>query len=161
MPNFTPDLTKVQSNFTLFQKGEYEFIVGEPTAFVREKKDASGNPTGASSYGVRFPLSTPDGAAVKGRQMYSAYLDSEGGQQFAKRFVMAVLGFSGDTGEKEFDKQFAGADWSINTDTKAVGDLWRQCSGRRVNASLDVGENPNTHEPSQQFAGFRPMAAAA
>lgn len=156
-PRFEPDLTAVAANLDLFEKGSWEFSIGEPKSFSRE------NEKGQLSVGVRYPLALSeekDGHKKNAKQLFSCYIHTEGGMTFSKRFIMAALGFKNNTqSEREFDEQFKGADWGIDPDTQAVGDVWRQPAGRRVIASCEIGTNPNTGEPSQQFTGFLPVTA--
>ncbi len=156
-PRYEPDLTAVAAALELFEKGNFEFVIGEPKAFQRE------NDKGQLSVGVRYPISLAEetnGHKKGSKQIFSCYIHTDGGMTFSKRFVMAALGFKNTSqSEREFDAQYKGADWSIDPDTGAVGDVWRQPAGRRITCSLDVGTNPNTGEPSQQFTGFLPVTA--
>ena len=157
MPRYEPDLTAVSAALDLFEKGDWEFSIGEPKAFERT------NEKGKLSAGVRYLLSLAEehnGHKKGSKQMFSCYIHTDGAMTFSKRFVMAALGFK-NTSEDErlFDEQFKGADWSVDPDTGAVGDVWRQPAGRRIVCSLEIGENPNTNEPSQQFSGFLPVTA--
>lgn len=156
-PRYEPDLTAVAANLELFSKYEYEFIIGEPKGFERT------NRKGQLSVGVRFPLSLAEetnGHKKGAKQLFSCYIHSEGGMQFSKRFVMSALGFGNKTADEQaFDSQYRGADWSVDPDVSAVGDVWRLPAGRRIAASLDVGTDPETGDPSQQFKGFRPVTA--
>lgn len=156
-PRYEPDLTAVAVNLDLFEKDNWEFIIGEPKAFARE------NDKGQLSVGVRYLLNLAEeqnGHKKGSKQMFSCYIHTDGGMAFSKRFIMAALGFKGTTqSEREFDEQFKGADWSLDPDTSSVGDVWRQPTGRRIICSLEVGVNPNTGEPSQQFTGFLAVTA--
>jgi len=156
-PRYEPDLTAVAATLELFEKGDFEFIIGEPKSFQRQ------NDKGQLSVGVRFPLALAEetnGHKKNSRQLFSCYIHTDGGMTFSKRFIMAALGYKGNSqGEREFDDKFKGADWSLDPDNGSVGDVWRQPAGRRITASLDIGTNPNSGEPSQQFTGFQPVSA--
>lgn len=156
-PRYEPDLTAVAAALELFEKGAWEFSVGEPKAFQRE------NDKGQLSVGVRYLLSLAEetnGHKKGSKQMFSCYIHTDGAMTFSKRFVMAALGYRNTSQEeRRFDETYKGADWSVDPETGAVGDAWRQPAGRRVNCSLDIGTNPNTGEPSQQFVGFTPVTA--
>lgn len=149
MPRYENDPTKVASSIEVFPKDDYEFIVGEPKSFFRI------NAKGADSYGVRFPVSVAEGPYAGKRTVFTTYQQSEGAQQMAKRFIMAVLGYGAARAEeKRFDADYAGKDWSFDTDTGAVGDMWREASGKRVIGSLDVRMGDDGSE-QQDFKGWR------
>ncbi len=156
-PRYEPDLTAVAATLEQFEKGDFEFGIGEPKSFQRT------NDKGQLSVGVRYPLALSEesnGHKKGAKQMFSCYIHTDGGMTFSKRFIMAALGFKNTSqDERVFDEKYKGADWSIDPETGAVGDVWRQPAGRRITASLDVGVNPNTGEPSQQYTGFAPVAA--
>lgn len=158
MPHFAPDLTKASVALEVFSKGDYEFIVGEPKSFQRT------NDKGQETYGVRWQLTLAEdtnGYRKGAKQFYSGYLHSDGAHAFVKMMVMACLGFNprSKDDERKFDSEFQGGDWSIDTETNGVGDVYRRTTGKRVVASLDVQPNPNTGEASQRFNGFRPVGA--
>lgn len=160
MPHFEADLTKVSVALEQFNKGDYEFLVGEPKSFQRT------NNKGVETFGVRWPISLAeetDGHKKGAKQIYSGYLHTEGGQTYLKQFIMACLGFNSRNAadERRFDEQFRGADWGVDTETQGTGDMYRQVTGKRVIVQLDMGINPESGEPSQQFKGFRPITAAA
>lgn len=150
MPRYEFDPSKVAATIEVFPKGDYEFQVGEPKSFIRKNKKNE------DSFGIRFPLTIMEdmnGGHAKGkRTVNTGYQHSECAQAMTKQFVMAVLGYEGNqAGEKMFDAEQAGKDWSFDPDTGAVGDAWRQVTGKRVVGSLDVGKNEETGDPQQQF----------
>lgn len=151
MPRFENDPTKVKASFEVFPKDDYEFVVGEPKSFYRINQ--AGNP----SYGIRFPLVIGTGAMEGKRAVFNTYQQSEGAQAMGKQFVMAVLGYGkGPAEEKRFDNDFAGMDWSFDTDTGAVGDAWRTVTGKRVIGSLDVRMG-DTGDEQQDYKGWRKL----
>lgn len=159
MPNFQPDLTQVTVNFPILEKGDYEILVGEPKAFIRDKSDGSGQ-----SYGVRYPLQLAEDypGYKKGTRLapFNGVMSSEGGQSFAKRFLMACLGFkSSKTDEKRFDETFKGDDWSFDTDNGTVGDMWRKANSARLVVSFDIGINSESGEQQQKWGTMRPVTA--
>lgn len=159
MPHFEPDLTKASVALEQFSKGDYEFVVGEPKSFART------NAKGAETYGVRFPLSLAEesnGYKKGAKQLYNGYLHTEGAWGFVKQFLMAANGFNPKSAddERKFDAQFKGGDWAVDTDTAGVGDVYRQVTGKRIIAQIDVGQNPESGEPTVQFKGFRPITLA-
>lgn len=153
MPRYENDPTKVAASIEVFPKDDYEFIVGEPKAFERT------NAKGAQSYGIRFPVQVAEGDYKGKRTVFSTYQQSEGAQQMAKRFIMAVLGYGAKREEeKRFDADYAGKDWGFDTDTGAVGDMWREAVGKRVIGSLDVRIGDDGGE-QQDFKGWRPIGS--
>lgn len=150
-PRFDNDPTKVQASFEVLPKDDYEFVVGEPKAFHRVNK------AGNDSYGIRFPLTVASENAKGKKVVFNTYQQSEGAQAMAKQFMLAVLGFGkGKAEESKFDAEYAGKDWSFDTDTKAVGDMWRMATGQRVIGSLDMTIGDNGDE-QQAFNGWRPI----
>jgi hypothetical protein len=163
MPPYEFDPTKVTATIPIFPKGDYEFVVSEPKSFAKTNEE------GKTSMGIRFPVLCEDVAydadgnpvgdpKFKGkRTIYSGYLHSDGAQAFTKGFLLAALGFDrNEAGERAFDEKYKGQDWGIDPDSGACGDMWRQVTGARVVASLDVA--PNKNDPTQmiqQFSGFR------
>lgn len=171
-PRYEPDLTKATAALTVFEKGRYEFAVGEPRSFSRPKRDEDGlEIADQMTVGVRFPvkctqpLDGGDPSAKGKRSNIELYLGSEGGQGYAKQFMMATLGFPiTEKAEDEFNERFAGADWSFDPDTQAVGDVWREATGKRMIAEVDVQSftNRQTGEVGQRQRWIRylPVSAA-
>lgn len=156
-PQYQYDPSKHSASFETFPKDQYEVQVGEPKAFLRQ------NQKGEDSYGIRFPLTLKGGQFDGKRTMYSAYLNGEGGG-FAKQFMMAALGYKLDqNSERQFDADFTGQDWSYDTETGAVGDMWRKATGQRMVVDLDVepakdNQGALTGEFRQRFAKFHPIS---
>ena len=146
--DFSPDA--VFATIPVLPKGEYEFIVGEPKAFLRQ------NQKGQDSYGIRFPLvtaETSNGVKKGTRIFFNTYQQSEGAQAIAKQFAMAVFGFKRtDEEEQRFNSEFAGKDWSFNTDTGVVCDAWMELKGKRITGSVDV--QANRDHPDQLMQQF-------
>jgi hypothetical protein len=158
-PRFEFDPSTVVASIEVFPKQEYEFQVGEPKAFKRTA--AQGTDTEHDSYGVRFPLviKQPDQYNNK-RTIFSTYLQSEGAQAMAKQFIMAVMGYAkGIEAEKKYDADARGKDWSLDFPTGAVGDAWRELTGKRVIGTLDQTKNKTTGDPMQQFVSWRPISS--
>jgi hypothetical protein len=88
-PRFEFDPTTVVASMEVFPKGEYEMVVGEPKAFLRQAGEDKHD-----SYGIRYSLviKQPDEYDGK-RTIFSTYYQSEGSQSMAKQFIMAVLGY--------------------------------------------------------------------
>lgn len=156
---FEFDPTKVVASLEVFPKGEYEFIVGTPKAFI--KTAAQGTEKEHQSYGIRYPLTIaqPDEYATK-RSIFSTYYQSEGAQSMAKQFMMACLGYAkGKPEEERFDRDMRGLDWRFNPNTGAVGEAYRDLEGKRVIGQLDVQKNINTGDDMQNFKGWRTISS--
>ena len=162
-PRYEPDLTKISATFELFSKGEYEFLVGEPKGFEQTTK--TGKNAGQQSIGVRYPIvlgEETNGHKAGSKNSINCYIHNDGSMGFSKQFLMACLGYPiTNAGERKFDEDFRGQDWSVDADTGAVGDVWRQATGKRVRITADLGTNPTTGEPSNQFGKYQPITAAA
>ena len=153
MPRFNIDPSKVSATIEVFEKGDYEFaIIGEPKTFMRK------NRKGDDSFGVRYQLEIKsDGPANGKKLLVSCYQQSEGAQSMTKQFFMAVLGYQRKASEEQrFNNDFAGADWSFDTDSGMVGDMWRTIIGKRVACSLDVGIS-DSGEQQQVFKQWRAL----
>lgn len=156
MPKFEFDPSTVVASIEVFPKGEYEFQVGEPKSFLRQAGEDKHD-----SYGIRYSLviKQPDEYNGK-RTIFSTYYQSEGSQAMAKQFMMAVLGFGkGREEEKRFDEEMRGKDWSFDPSTGAVGDAYRELTGKRVIGSLDTDKNNRTGDPMQVFNSWRPLTS--
>jgi hypothetical protein len=151
MPRFEPDPSKVSATIDILEKDDYEFIIGDPKAF--QKVDGQGTIT---NYGVRYPVTVAEGTSKGKKQFQTCYQHTEGAQGFSKQFIMAAYGYPvTPAGEKDFDNDFAGKDWSFDTDTGACGEVWRGIAGKRVIGSADVVPNNRTGDPMQQFNSWR------
>lgn len=155
MPKRNFDPTQVKSTIQIFDKGEYEFSIGEPSVFQRVKKD------GGMSEGIRYTLVCENvlsgNPSMKGeRQFISIYPTSEGGLAYGKgTFIMPALGYDRNSdSEKQFDAAYQGQDWGIDFEAKAAGDLWKLPVGRRVIADMEPGVTDDG-APVQKFNGFR------
>lgn len=151
---YEADLTNVVAGFAILEKGEYELAIGEPKSFERP------NRAGVLTYGVRYPLVVAEGPEKGSKVMFTVYTHTPDGMSFGKPFVMAALGYkSGDRNvEKQFDAKFKGSDWGFDTESGATGDMWREVTGKRVMATVDVSlskEDGITQQ--QQWKGFRPL----
>lgn len=150
MPRFENSPANVVASMEVFPKDDYLFVVGEPKPFFRQ------NSKGQDSYGLRVSLTIKDGPYEKKRTVASFYMHSEGAQMMTKQFQMAVLGYGkGRQEEQRFDAEWGGKDWSFDTDSGAVGDAWRELTGKLVYGSLDVSINENSGDEQQQFKGWR------
>lgn len=158
-PNrFSFDPTLVVASMEVYPKSEYEFQVGEPKAFLRQAGEDKHD-----SFGIRYPLviKLPDEYSGK-RTLFSTYYQSEGSQAMAKQFIMAVLGYGkGRPEEERFDREQRGKDWEFDPSTGAVGDAYRELTGKRVIGGLDVDKNKNTGDPMQVFKSWRTISSGA
>jgi hypothetical protein len=155
---YEPDLTKVQSSIPIFPKGTYEYSVGEPKAFGGTNR--KGDPKLGVRYSVRCEEVHDGDQKFKGkRTIVSLYVHTEDAQGMAKRFILAALGYAvNEQGEKEFDAEYKGRDWSIDPETGAVGDVWREPTGKRVLSDCDI----QAGDEGAQFQAFswRPLNSA-
>ena len=152
MPRFNPDPSKVSATIEVLEKGDYELSIGEPRTFFRQ------NSKGDDSYGVRYQLTVAEGPKKGTKIFYSCYQQSEGAQSMTKQFFMAILGYDRKPSEeKRFDADTAGQDWTFDTDSGMMGDMWRFIAGKRVICSMDVGINNQTGEQQQKFNKWRPL----
>lgn len=150
MPRYEADPSKVTTSITILPKDGYEFVLGRPKAFERTAK------AGHQSYGVRIPVTVVGGPQNGKRTIISLYLHSEGAQQMAKRFQMAVAGYPvNEKNEKLYDADIAGKDWSYDTGDGSVGEAWLEFEGKHVFCDVDVStrEDDKGAEVEQQDWG--------
>lgn len=159
-PNFDFDPTKDTATTEIYPKDDYEIQVGEPKSFLRTA--AKDTPDEHLSYGVRFPL-TIRGGEYDGKKInnFSIYHHSDGARTMGKQFLMAVLGYGRSKSEEQrFNEDMAGKDWKCDYETGAVGDAFRELTGKRVIGSLDVQKNKQSGEEQQAFKGWRPVSGS-
>lgn len=155
-PRYNFDPSQASATIEVLPKATYEFQVGEPKSFIRQ------NSKDEDSYGIRYPLTVmTEGPHHNKRVYYSTYYQSDGGQGFAKQFLMACLGYAKTPAEeKRFNAEQGGKDWSYDPETGGVGDGYRQVTGQRVVGDLDISKNNRTGDDMQQFVGFRSLEEA-
>ena len=157
MPRYTADPTKVSTALAIFPKGDVELKCGKPKAFERQAK------AGHQSYGIRIPVECTSGPNQGKRSVVTLYMHSDGAQSMAKRFQMAMQGYTvTDANEKLFDAWAAGLDWSFDTETGEVGAAWAQYEGRSIIASVDVQMQTNDKGESveqQEWKSWLPVTA--
>lgn len=157
-PRFEFDPTNEVASIPVLPKDDYEFQIGEPSTFMRK------NNKGDDSFGIRYPLTVMEGPQKGKRIFLSTYYQSDGGRSMAKQFKMAAYGYQrGQEGERQFDADMQGADWSFNTDDRSIGDAYREMTGKRVRGSLDVqpakdADGNPTGEQNQNFKAWFPLS---
>ena len=155
-PRYEHDASTVSAVIAILDKGDYELMIGEPKAFFNQGKE--GKP---DNYGIRYPLTVAEGAEKGSKTFYNAFIHTDGALSFSKQFLMAALGYKATKEEeKRFNDKYRGSDWGIDTDTKGVGDVWREATGKRLTASVDVGiqeVGQNAGQPQQKWLKFRPL----
>lgn len=157
MPAFTPNAAKASALNEIFPKDSYEFIIGQPKAFAREYTDKDGNVK--PLVGVGYNLRIAEGDHKDHRTYFQAFVHDDMSLAATKRFLMAALGFKIDSdGEKAFNEKYSDDSvYSFDTDSGAVGDIWREVTGKRVIGDLDI----RTTEKGQfqQFKTWRSISA--
>ena len=155
-PRYEYDPSKATASIEIFPKGDYEFSVGEPKAFIRT------NQNNEVSYGVRFALTITSDQQRGKRTVQTCYLHNDGGQSMTKQFQMAVYGFKRTSqDEQKFNEAMKDADWAFDPEVGTVGEAWHKMAGAHVVCTLDVGVNKDTHEQQQRFNNWRPAVTVA
>ena len=153
MPQFNPDPTAASAVLYVPPKGDHTIEIGKPKAFQRTKK------AGGESIGVMYPVTFVDGDLKGKRNIFSCYTGSEGGLSYAKRFLMAALGYDlNQDDEDRFNAEFAGHDWKIDTTSGECGDMWHAVVGKQVIATTDVRINEEDDTQNIQWTGFKQAA---
>lgn len=158
-PRYDADPTSVTGVIAILDKGEYELLIGEPKGFEKPKKDAQpGDPLTA---GVRYPVTVAEGSEKGSKTFYTCYIHTPDSLGFAKQFIMTAMGFPlTKEGEKAFNERHRGSDWSVDPENGgAVGDMWREVTGKRVIAVVDTTLAQDGVTLQQKWVKFRPLAA--
>lgn len=154
MPRYEASPAAVTSSIEVFPKDDYLVVIGEPKPFERTAK------AGHQSYGLRVSCTIKEGEFEGKRTVATLYMHNEGSQSMTKQFQMAALGYGkGRAEEQRFNAEWGSKDWSFDTDSGAVGDAWRELTGKLVIVSLDQQINEQGDE-QQQFKGWRPAQGA-
>ncbi len=165
MGRYTHDPTSVVAAIPIFPKDDYELKIGKPKPFERTARK------GHQSYGIRFPMTAVGGMMDGKRTVFTIYLHSEGAQQMAKRFQMAVYGLKvNERNEKEFDQWAHDKDWTYDPESGELGEAWAEYEGKHVMVDLDIDlardevgqplKDAEGNETQQQTWGtWRPVAA--
>lgn len=152
---YTWDATKSSVTFENYPKGDYEMTVGDPKAFLYERKD--GKP---DSRGVRYAMRIVGGEYDGKPASFSAFFGDDGANSWLKQLLMSANGFEIDKkGEREFEAWAASQNLNIDFDALTLGEGWHTPVGKNVIASLDLVVNKNDPEKVyQNFSAFRPIS---
>ena len=159
MPEWNPDFGAVSAETPVYPAGDYEFVVDDLRASAYDKTDTQGNITGHNKVVYVIPkvvgridskgkLSPKDseGKVIEGQpaERIGLWLHSEGGVKFSKRIMMAIFGYKGREGEKQFNEEIvANSDFSFNEEETedgydvTLGSGWDQLKGLHFRVSLD------------------------
>ncbi len=151
MPAFKYDPNKATAGQLILPKGSYNFQLGKPATFIFNKDPNK------ISYGVQYPLTVMTDGPFKGKSTtFRCFLHTEGACDMAKRFQVAAAGMSNKQ-DDDFNAKYGMKDFGYDTDTKIVGDGWKEFQGAMITADCDVKMGENNQE-NQQF-NFRPYGA--
>lgn len=146
MPRFAPDPDEARATTRIFDRGEYELIVGKPYPFAYTR-ESDGKDIG----GVRYALKMVGKVNAKGKldnefedepvSPIRFYIHSTGAVSMFKRFAMAALGYDANPAtEEQFDLEvWHGADLSVEGEGDEVsgGSFFETLTGQRVRMTLD------------------------
>lgn len=148
-PQYEYNPNKVQASIEVFpREGNVEFIVGKPKAFMK----ADG-----SNWGVRYALHIP---SKDKNTSFACYLHNDGGESMTKRFQMACIGGygKGKAEEARFNAEHGNDDWRLDFETGECGEGWKQLTGSRVIADIEVTMNTNTKDEQNNFNNWRSLS---
>lgn len=156
MPRYEYDPTGSHTTLSILPKGVYELQLGEPKSWI---KAANPEKKTEEQYGIRYSVTVAEGDHKGKRQMIQFDYTNEWGRAFGKQLVMAALGYTVDeVGEEKFNNEYAGKDWSYDPETGAVGDVYREVTGKRVTCSADINiAQDGSGKQFQQFSGYQPI----
>lgn len=153
-PRYEVDPTEVSAILTVFEKGEVELLIGEPKSFEKKNEDGS-----VKNAGIRYPVVAAEGPEKGSKSIYTVYIHTPDAVGFGKQFVMAALGYPlTKDGEKAFNAKYKGNDWSVTPETNAVGDMWREPTGKRIIAVVDTQMGQDGVTQQQKWVKFRSIS---
>jgi hypothetical protein len=153
--NFAFNPAKAAATQRIYEKGTYEFVVGEPKAFYRDNTATGGK----ESFGVFYPLTIAEGEYKGERILHNLYLHTEATAGMNKQFIMAVLGYNprDNAAEQSYNEEHANDDFAVNFESLELGQGWHQLTGNRVIFDLDITINKQTGDPQQKVARMNPI----
>lgn len=140
MPKFDFNPNNIDLGFPIFPKDDYELELEEPKTFFRQAK---GDQTEDKS-GIAIMAKIVEGEH-KGKKYYMSFdFNQEYGYQNAMNLLVTTAGFNAnDEGLQRFRAEYGHLDFSVNTDTKTIGDGWNTVlKGQHVMVSLDQQAHP-------------------
>lgn len=156
MPKFNPNPSQVEAGF--FQllhanQDGYELKITGVKAFIDDVKVQADGST-KQSYGVSVALVVAEGEfAGKRVSSNKLYYHTEGGQGFAKPFLMSVYGFDQTpAAEQDFNTFAEPQDWGFDTDSGGVGDGFANLKGKRIRVFADVTKDKI--DPTKEFQKY-------
>lgn len=153
MGRFDFNPTEVSAGFPVFDKGAYQFVIGEPKSFYKAATD----PAKKDNYGVRYVLKVNDGVDKDKKFIQNCFMHTPESAGFSKQFMMAALGYKKDE-EKRFDEEQGGQDWSYDPDNNSCGDGWHQLKGHVVEIEFDTPKiDATTGDKQNKVIASRPI----
>jgi len=148
---FTFDPTQVSAGIKIFDKGTYEFAIGQPKPFFKDAQNDK-----SENFGVRYVLTD---RASGDKYIQTCYMHNQGGQSFSKGFMMAAYGFARNQ-ENEFNafcrKEFTEKDYAFSHEDNSAGRYWTEVAGKNIVADMDVQFDAKSGN-QQQKVQFRPI----
>lgn len=158
MPRYEHNPTTSHITLAQLPKGTYQVQLGEPKAWIRA---ANPEKQTKEQYGIRYGITvTSDGEHKGKRQMIQFDYTNEWGQAFGKQLVMAALGYTLDeASEDKFNADYADKDWSFDPETGAVGDVYREVTGKNIMVDTDIAiAKDGSGKQFVQFSGYKPIS---
>lgn len=149
------DPSKVTTGFTVFDKGQYETVLFEPSTFHFD--GANGK---ADRDGIKFPAQIAEGEHKGKMVTFMPDFNNDFGPAQAKALVMASLGYdpASDEDEKQFNDDHGDDDFGLDTEVGFIGDGWTQIKGQRVLMNLDINmAKDGSGKKFQKFSSFKPV----
>ena len=150
--DFNP--SEVSTGIEVLPKDRYVVTIREPKPYFNAASDTSKK----DREGIQFPLVVTEGEYENKLMLFRPDFNLDFGPGQAKQLAMAAYGYTRKQ-EKEFNKDQAEKDWSLNTDPSnaSLGDGWTDCKGRTVIANVDITiAKDGSGNEFQKFVSFEP-----
>lgn len=109
---------------------------------------------------LEFTQATDDeGKDYAGKKLQTVFnlANTEYGESMAVQFQMAAYGFPSNSVGQEGFKNFARPlDWSVDTESKTIGQAWQDLVGRQIRAKLNI--KPDKNGEIRQTISWKPLA---
>lgn len=148
--NYSP--SKVSATMEVWDTGTYEVILGQPKAFQKMEGGEIKN------FGVGFPIQNAEDP--KKRQYVRFYLHNDQAEGMTKRVQIAAYGYGpGKVEEQRFNQEHDNDDWNLDFETGECGEAWKEMAGTRLSVDVEIGQNPNTGEPQNNWKNWRKLGS--
>lgn len=157
MPRHNPNLATATAAFENLPKGDYTFVIGDAKTFHNKGTNQDGSEK--ENYGVQYNLRVKGGEKDGKTVVIRHYMHVDTTMGMVKQFMMAALGYAlNEVDEAQFNRDYPNADYSFDTDTTELGEMWKKVVGSLVEAAVDIQPQKNNPDRQNQTFRWRPAA---